>query len=108
VIVTTRDKHIINHVDEIYEVKELNKHDSLRLFCLSAFKEQHLKSGYEKLSESVITYSKGNPLALKVLGARFRSRSIEPWKSELEKLKKIPNMKIQNVLKLSYDDLDSD
>jgi GTPase SAR1 family protein len=107
VIVTTRDKHIINHVDD-YEVKELNKHDSLRLFCLNAFKEKHLKSGYEKLSESVITYSKGNPLALKVLGARFRSRSKEPWKSELEKLKKIPNMKIQNVLKLSYDDLDSD
>ena len=108
VIVTTRDKHIISNVDEIYEVKELNKHNSLQLFCLTVFKEKHPKSGYEELSESVIAYCKGNPLALKVLGARLRSRSKEAWKNELEKLQKIPEMKIQNVLKLSYDDLDSD
>ncbi|CAJ2651357.1 unnamed protein product [Trifolium pratense] len=108
VIVTTRDKHIINHVDEIYEVKELNKDNSLRLFYSSAFKEKHLKSGYEELSKSVIAYCKGNPLALKILGVRLRSRSKEAWESELKKLKKIPNMKIQNVLKLSYDELDSD
>ncbi|XP_024634734.1 disease resistance protein RPV1 [Medicago truncatula] len=108
VIVTTRDKHITSNVDEIYEVKELNKHNSLQLFCLTVFKEKHPKSGYEELSESVIAYCKGNPLALKVLGARLRSRSKEAWKNELEKLQKIPEMKIQNVLKLSYDDLDSD
>lgn len=102
VIVTTRDKHITSNVDEIYEVKELNKHNSLQLFCLTVFKEKHPRSGYEELSESAIAYCKGNPLALKVLGARLRSRSKEAWKNELEKLQKIPKMKIQNVLKLSY------
>ncbi|CAK8566866.1 unnamed protein product [Lathyrus sativus] len=108
VIVTTRDKHIISIVDKIYEVKELNKHNSLELFCLNAFKAKLPKSGYEELSKNVVASCKGNPLALKVLGARFRSRSKEAWESELEKLKKIPDMKIQNVLKSSYDDLDDD
>ncbi|CAJ2668529.1 unnamed protein product [Trifolium pratense] len=108
VIVTTRDKHVIKDVDEIFEVKELNEHDSLQLFCLNAFKEKHPKSAYEELSKNVIAYCKGNPLALRVLGVRLRSRSKEEWKAELEKIKKIPDIKIHNVLKLSYDDLDSD
>ncbi|RDX62921.1 TMV resistance protein N, partial [Mucuna pruriens] len=106
VIVTTRDKHIFSHVDEIYEVKELNYRDSLQLFCLNAFREKHPKNGFEELSESVIAYCKGNPLALKVLGALLRSRSEQAWNSELRKLQKIPNVKIHNVLKLSFDDLD--
>ncbi|KAH1260072.1 TMV resistance protein N [Glycine max] len=96
VIVTTRDKHIFSHVDEIYEVKELNHHDSLQLFCLNAFREKHSKNGFEELSESVLAYCKGNPLALKILGACLRSRSEQAWNSELRKLQKIPNVKIHN------------
>ncbi|XP_057431572.1 disease resistance protein RML1A-like isoform X2 [Lotus japonicus] len=106
VIVTTRDKHIFSQVNGIYEVKELNNHDSLQLFCLNAFREKQPEIGYEELSESVIAYCKGNPLALKVLGARLRSRSREAWKSEVRKLQKIPDVKIHNVLKLSFEDLD--
>ncbi|KAL5076277.1 hypothetical protein RYX36_015261 [Vicia faba] len=108
VIVTTRDKHIVSVVDKIYEVKELNKHNSLELFCLKAFKAKVPKSGYEELSKIIVANCKGNPLALKVLGARLHSRSKEKWESELEKLKTIPDIKIQNVLKSSYDDLDDD
>ncbi|KAK7286565.1 hypothetical protein RJT34_21646 [Clitoria ternatea] len=106
VIVTTRDKHIFSLVDGIHEVKELNNHNSLQLFCLNAFREKHPKNGYEELSKNVIAYCKGNPLALKVLGARLRSRTREIWKCELRKLQKIPNVKICNVLRLSFDDLD--
>ncbi|KAK7316585.1 hypothetical protein RJT34_00160 [Clitoria ternatea] len=106
VIVTTRDKHIFSHVDGIYRVKELNFNDSLQLFCLNAFREKCPRTGYQELSQSVITYCKGNPLALKVLGSHLRSRSKEAWESELRKLQKIPDVKIHNVLKRSYDDLD--
>jgi len=108
VIITTRDKHILSQLSkcEIYVVKELNKHDSLQLFSLSAFREKKPKIGYEHLSESVIAYCKGNPLALKVLGANLSSRGQEAWENELKKLQKIPNRKIYDVLKLSYDDLD--
>ena len=36
---------------------------------------------------------------------RFR-RSIHEWESELEKYKNIPNKKIQNILKVSFEGLD--
>ncbi|XP_039687160.1 disease resistance protein RPV1 isoform X2 [Medicago truncatula] len=108
VIITTRDKHILSQFSncEIYEVKELNNHDSLQLFSLNAFGEKQPKIGYEDISESVIAYCRGNPLALKVLGKNLRSRGKKVWEDELKKLEKIPNGEINNMLKLSYDNLD--
>ncbi|KAL2977324.1 hypothetical protein AAZX31_13G060100 [Glycine max] len=106
VIVTTRNKQIFSQVDKIYKVKELSIHHSLKLFCLSVFREKQPKHGYEDLSRSAISYCKGIPLALKVLGASLRSRSKQAWECELRKLQKFPNMEIHNVLKLSYDGLD--
>ncbi|RDY13182.1 TMV resistance protein N, partial [Mucuna pruriens] len=106
VVVTTRDKQILSPFDEIYEVKGLSSHNSLQLFCLAAFREKQPKDEYEVLSKQVVSYCKNNPLALKVLGSRLRTRKIEVWKSELKKLEEIPNMEIQKVLKLSYDDLE--
>ncbi|XP_029125538.1 TMV resistance protein N-like [Cajanus cajan] len=106
VIVTTRNKQIFSLVDEVYEVKELSYDQSLQLFCLTVFGEKQPKHGYEDLSRSVVSYCKGVPLALKVIGASLRRRSEEVWESELRKLQKIPNMQIHNILKLSYDGLD--
>jgi hypothetical protein len=74
--------------------------------CWHAFRTKHAKDGYEALLERAIGYCGGNPLALKVLGANFRTKSKEVWENDLEKLKKISNRKIQDVLKLSFDDLD--
>ncbi|KAK2442690.1 disease resistance protein RPV1 [Trifolium repens] len=108
VIVTTRDKQVFSQFDEclIYEVEGLDKDDSLQLFCWHAFNTKHAKDGYEELIERAIRYCGGNPLALKVLGANFRKKSKAVWESELEKLKKIPNRRIHDVLRLSFDDLD--
>jgi hypothetical protein len=108
IMVTTRDKQICSEFDEceIYEVKELNEDESLQLFCWNAFREKHAKVGYEDLSIIAAGYCRGNSLALKVLGANFRTKSKEVWKSELEKLKMIPSWRIQDVLKSSFNDLD--
>ncbi|KAK2442707.1 disease resistance protein RPV1 [Trifolium repens] len=108
VIVTTRDKQVFSQFVEclIYEVKGLDKNNSLQVFCWHAFRTKHAKVGYEELLKRAIGYCGGNPLALKVLGANFRTKSKEVWESELEKLKEIPNRKIQDVLRLSFDDLD--
>nr|KYP59349.1 TMV resistance protein N [Cajanus cajan] len=106
VIVTTRDKHILGPNDKIYSVQDLDFSHSLQLFCLTVFGEKVPKDGYEELSRRVISYCKGVPLALKVLGANLRLRSKEAWECELRKLQRIPNMEIHNVLKLSYDGLD--
>jgi len=109
VIVTTRDKQICSQFNEcaIYKVDGLGWYDSCELFYWNAFQRKHAKVGYEKLSEIAISYCSGNPLALKVLGANLRTKSTEEWKSELDKLKKIPNTKTLDVLKLSFNDLGS-
>ncbi|XP_017429477.1 disease resistance protein RUN1 isoform X2 [Vigna angularis] len=108
VIITSRDQDVLTSggLDQIHEVKEMKPLDSLKLFCLIAFNESQPKMGYEKLTEEVLKIAPGNPLALKVLGAEFHSRSaINTWNCALSKFKKYPNEKIQSVLRFSYDGL---
>ncbi|KAL2342190.1 hypothetical protein Fmac_010130 [Flemingia macrophylla] len=104
--VTTRNKQIFRLDDVIYPVQGLSFHHSLELFYLSAFGEKQPKYGYEDISKKVISYCGAIPLALKVVGASLRSKSKEVWECKLNKLRSIPDMKIQKALKLSYDDLD--
>ncbi|XP_057990094.1 disease resistance protein RUN1-like isoform X3 [Hevea brasiliensis] len=109
IIITSRDRQTLINVcleEHIYEVKELIDHEALHLFSLYAFKQDHPKEGYEKLSEIAIRYAQGNPLALRVLGSNLYSKGIEDWESELKKLKEIPDLNIQKVLRISYDNLD--
>ncbi|AES65249.1 disease resistance protein (TIR-NBS-LRR class), putative [Medicago truncatula] len=108
VIVTTRDSQICHQFEGfvVREVKKLNEDESLQLFSCNAFQEKHAKEGYEELSKSAIGYCRGNPLALKVLGANLCAKSKEAWESELEKIKEIPYAGIHDVLKLSFYDLD--
>ncbi|NP_001235633.1 TIR-NBS-LRR type disease resistance protein [Glycine max] len=107
VLITSRDKRVLTSggVYQIHKVKEMDPRDSLKLFCLNAFNESHPKMGYEKLSEEVVKIAQGNPLALKVLGADFHSRSMDTWECALSKIKKYPNEEIQSVLRFSYDGL---
>ncbi|MCH94176.1 disease resistance protein, partial [Trifolium medium] len=107
-IVTTRDRHTLRrNVDEIYEVTNWNFQKSLRLFCLGAFKQIYPKEGYKLLSQRAVVYAGGVPLALKVLGSHFYSRSPEFWEPELKNLENKGESLhgIQEVLKVSYNGL---
>ncbi|KDP42430.1 hypothetical protein JCGZ_00227 [Jatropha curcas] len=73
---------------------------------LHAFHQNEPKEGYVLLSQQVIRYAEGNSLALKVLGSSLYGKEKEYWESQLLKLKSIPNKRIQDVLKISYDGLD--
>ncbi|QHO25365.1 Disease resistance proteinB [Arachis hypogaea] len=107
VIITTRDEQLTAaRVHAIYKVQVLSFKSSLELFCLKAFNKSYPENGYKELSEMAVNYTKGNPLALKVLGSFLYSRSIKEWESALKKLKVHLNVDIYNVLKLSYDGLD--
>ncbi|KAL2342408.1 hypothetical protein Fmac_003693 [Flemingia macrophylla] len=110
IIVTSRDVQVLNNAkaDEIYEVKEMDFQDSLKLFSLNAFKQNHPEETYMDLSVKVLSYAKGIPLALKVLGSLLHGKTREEWESQLQKLKKIPEKDILEVLKLSYDGLGED
>ncbi|KDO42944.1 hypothetical protein CISIN_1g044535mg, partial [Citrus sinensis] len=109
IIITSRDKQVLKTgVDEMYEVEELNCREALQLFSLNAFKLNHPTEDYMGLSNQVVHYAKGIPLALKVLGCFLFGRSKRDWESALNKLRKNPNMEIQNVLRITYDTLDDE
>ncbi|XP_058732485.1 disease resistance protein RPV1-like [Vicia villosa] len=110
IIVTSRDMQVLKNVDadEIYEVDEMSFQESLQLFSFHAFKQNYPIGAYMGLSEKVLNYAKGIPLALKVLGLSLQNRTEEEWESALGKLKKQPEGEIFGALKLSYDRLDDE
>jgi len=108
IIMTSRDRQVLKNAgaDDIYQVKELNFHDSLTLFNLHAFKQNSSEEiAYMDLSVKVLRYAKGIPLALRILGSLLYGRLREAWESQLQKLEKGQDLEIFNVLKSSYDGL---
>ncbi|XP_060670952.1 disease resistance protein RUN1-like [Ziziphus jujuba] len=106
IIVTSRDKQLLMTKNcQIYQLNGLYHRDALQLFCFHPFEPNSLATCYEALLESVAHYAKGNPLALKVLGSSLKYKSVEEWKSALDKLKTDPDPEIKKVLRISYDGL---
>ena len=100
IIITTRDQHfLVQHgVHKIYKPNGLNHDDALKLFCLKAFKNVQPQEGYMELSQDVVYYAKGLPLALETLGSFFIGRTIGEWQSALDNFKKIPKREIFEIL----------
>ncbi|GAU19091.1 hypothetical protein TSUD_79130 [Trifolium subterraneum] len=109
-IVTSRNRQVLENANahEIYQVSGMDCQDSLKLFCSFAFKQNHPKESFVSLTEKVLDYAKGLPLALKVLGSLLYRKSEKVWESELQKLKNLPDHDIFKLLKLSYDGLDEE
>nr|GEV37759.1 NB-ARC domains-containing protein [Tanacetum cinerariifolium] len=107
IIFTGKDKQLLrSHGVEIYDMKFLDEDKSLDLFYSFAFEEKEPSTGFKEVSEKVVKYVQGHPLALKVLGRFLYGKTVGQWESELERLKVHPNEKIQRVLRFSYDGLD--
>ena len=58
-------------VDKTFEVKPMNKKDACHLFCLKAFKREHILDEYLELSMEFLNYVDGLPLALEDMGCFF-------------------------------------
>ncbi|KAL5843294.1 hypothetical protein ACOSQ4_009252 [Xanthoceras sorbifolium] len=110
VIITTRDKQLLCNcgVGNIYKVEALMYWESLQLFCKCAFKQDCPPKDLMLLAKRVVDYAKGNPLALKVLGLSLNGKGKQEWESALDKLQRILNPEILDVLKISYDGLDDE
>ncbi|PPD93036.1 hypothetical protein GOBAR_DD10068 [Gossypium barbadense] len=109
VIVTTRDKQVLIQygIDLIYEMEELYDDESIKLFCQRAFKSNHPTEYHQlKLSQMVLSFANGNPLAIKVIGSSLRGKTQSYQESEAKKLKQVPKPDIQKLLKWSFDGLE--
>ncbi|CAN1841542.1 Disease resistance-like protein DSC1 [Linum perenne] len=108
IVVTSRDHQVLKTVcDEIYEVEKLDDDESCELFLSNAVTNDP-SDEFKHLSREVIRYTAGHPLAIIVFGKNLRDRSREYWQSTLFRLQRIPNERIQRMLKTSFERLDSD
>ncbi|CAJ2634065.1 unnamed protein product [Trifolium pratense] len=106
-VVISRDCHILREhgVDEVYQVELLDRSNALQLFCRKAFKSNDIVSGYTDLTNDVLKYARGLPLAIKVLGSFLYGRDVSEWRSALERLRENPMAGITDVLRISFDGL---
>ncbi|KAM7465505.1 hypothetical protein LguiB_013067 [Lonicera macranthoides] len=109
IIITTRDRHFLvaHGVDETYEVRLLNDDEAIQLFNWKAFKGIHPTEDFVHLSDQIIHFAGGLPLALKVLGSTLCGENFAFWKDSLGKLNKEgPDGDILKKLKISFDGLE--
>ncbi|XP_052293767.1 TMV resistance protein N-like isoform X4 [Citrus sinensis] len=109
IIVTSRDEHLLktHGMDEehILDLDVLNNDEALQLFNMKAFKIQKPLEECVQLSERVLRYAGGLPLALEVLGSFLNGRSVDQWRSTLERLQIEPPNEIMSILQISFDGL---
>jgi len=106
VIITSEDERLLLKVNRKCHVKELKRDASLQLFSWHAFRETKPAKDYVEVSNDVVDYCGGLPLALEVLGSCLSGKNKSRWKCIIDKLRKIPNHDIQEKLRISFDKLD--
>ncbi|XP_039166202.1 disease resistance protein RUN1-like [Eucalyptus grandis] len=108
VIITTRDKSILDKagVSHKYQLNELLLDQSLVLFSRHAFRKDSPPSDYKVISCNIVSTTGGLPLALEVIGSFLCGKTKETWKATSKKLEKVPDKKVQEKLRISYDALD--
>ncbi|XP_039682539.1 disease resistance protein RPV1 [Medicago truncatula] len=110
VIITTRDKHLLRShgIKSTHEVKGLYGTEALELLRWMAFKNNKVPSSYEDVLNRAVSYASGLPLVLEIVGSNLFGKTIEEWKGTLDGYEKIPNKKIHEILKVSYDALEEE
>ncbi|KAK3228859.1 hypothetical protein Dsin_000740 [Dipteronia sinensis] len=108
IVVTARNKQVlISHgISSIYELQGLEHDDALQLFHMKAFTHEQHTDDHVELSKKIVQHAKGLPLALVLLGSSLCGRSVEEWKSALNRLRQVPNENILKQLRISYDGLE--
>ncbi|XP_056162396.1 disease resistance protein L6-like [Syzygium oleosum] len=110
VIITTRNQGILDEgwAGYMYQLNELSLDQSLILFSRHAFRKDSPPSDYEDNSRDIVSTTGGLPLAVEVIGSFLCGKREEVWKDTLKKLKKMPDKKVQEKLKISYEALDDE
>ncbi|KAI6682378.1 hypothetical protein NL676_036259 [Syzygium grande] len=111
IIITTRDKAILNQFGTsywAYELMGLDDENSTVLFCRHAFQRDFPPPTFEDLCRDIVSTTGQLPLALEVIGSLLCDKSEAAWKDTLKKLREVPSEKVEEKLKISYDALTDD
>ncbi|GLJ18875.1 hypothetical protein SUGI_0337250 [Cryptomeria japonica] len=108
-IVTTRDKHVLNlaQIDVVYKMEGLEYEEALRLFSWHAFLKPEPDKIFRKESKRIVKACCGLPLAIEAAGDLLHDKkeSLEYWREALRTPQSICHQKIYDVVKISYDNL---
>ncbi|CAI0543584.1 unnamed protein product [Linum tenue] len=107
IIITTRNKRVLDVLQEfkLYEPGEMSPDHALQLFNKHAFGTDNPQEEEAILSEEFVKVATGLPLALKVVGSLLFRQDREFWQAKLIELKDLPPTKVQERLKISYNEL---
>ncbi|GLJ18883.1 hypothetical protein SUGI_0337410 [Cryptomeria japonica] len=108
-IVTTRDKHVLNlaQIEVVYKMEGLEFEEALRLFSWHAFLRPEPDKMYRKESERIVEACCGLPLAIEAAGDLLHDKkeSLEYWREALNTPQSICHRKIYDSFKITYDTL---
>nr|XP_043623666.1 disease resistance protein RPV1-like [Erigeron canadensis] len=117
IIITTKDVSLVDQYVAINPIVQgnhkkcliegLHKKASSQLLSHHAFMSDRPKEGYGAVSEKVMAYCGGHPLALKVLGGSLCNKSVAEWEDCIIGLKEEPDSRIQKALQMSFDSMPS-
>ncbi|GLJ19362.1 hypothetical protein SUGI_0348870 [Cryptomeria japonica] len=116
VIVTTRDKSILNFGenegseadDQIYAIPELRKEESLQLFSWHAFLKPYPDKKYKFLAQGIVDACGALPSSLEILGRFLCGRKdFRCWTEVLDQLQSATFDEIYRPLKVIYQDLNA-
>ncbi|CAN0920055.1 Disease resistance protein L6 [Linum grandiflorum] len=106
-LITTRNARGLELLQEskLFQLEEMSPDHSLKLFSKHAFGVDYPPKDYASLSKEFVQVATGLPLYIKVIGSLlFRMDKIF-WEAKLMELKEIPPTKVQERLKISYNEL---
>ncbi|KAF3779411.1 TMV resistance protein [Nymphaea thermarum] len=112
IIITTRNKGLLREPrakqSHVYEVKELDPDQSLKLFSWHAFGIEQPVEDFADLSKEATSIAGGLPLALAIFGSHFFDlKTVKEWRVMLERLKEDQDKEIHQRLRISFDALDA-
>ncbi|XP_071718524.1 disease resistance protein RUN1-like [Rutidosis leptorrhynchoides] len=90
---------------ETHSLEGLSYNASVRLLCFHAFKCEILEERYEEVSDEIVKYCGGHPLALRLMGSSLRKKDVAYWEEYINELKLGPEEPISEILKKSFDHL---
>lgn len=91
VIFTCSDKSLLLAcgIEHLYHVEPMGFSETLRLFCIHAFKQIRPPIGFEKLSDLAVNLADGIPLVTAAVGSELFGRSKEEWKAVLSRYERL-------------------